>query len=52
MFRDNKIFVLILFLMFIMWSTFILLFIWLDDRVTRIDKYLFDKVEVINDIDY
>lgn len=40
---ENKIFILILFLMFVMWSTFILLFIWLDNRTTKIEN----KMEVI-----
>ena len=42
-FLENKIFILILFLMFVMWSTFIIFFIWLDGRTTKIEN----KMEVI-----
>lgn len=42
-FLENKIFILILFLLFVMWSTFILLFIWLDTRTTKLEN----KMEVM-----
>lgn len=43
---ENKIFILILFLIFILWATLILFITWIDKRVEKLEN----KTEVIYEI--